>query len=69
LKELNGVPVGHGCNIYGFLTVYLDADQVDQITLEDIEDIRQVFEKYAEKEGIKNLPIVFSKHRSNLVLD
>ena len=58
--EINGDrPVGYGCNIYGFMTVFINADQKGNITSDDIENIKEVFEKYTEKEGINNLPIVF----------
>lgn len=69
LLKNDGFVSGYGCNVYGFITVYLDVNKKDQIKPEELENIKQVFEKYAENEGIKDLPIAFVNYKSNLILD
>ncbi|WNY25900.1 hypothetical protein [Methanolapillus millepedarum] len=67
---VNGGPIcGYSCNIYGFVSVYLDPEMNNQKTPEDLESMKSVLEKYAQDEGIEDLPIIFINGRLNVVLD
>lgn len=64
----NGGPViGYGCKVDGFIIVYLNADAEKNI--QDIENMQQIIDAYAQKYGIHDVPIIFANSRNNLVLD
>lgn len=56
----NGGFVHHyGYNIFGFGTVYLIVSREERANPQDIEDIKRIFDTYAEKEGITDFPVLF----------
>jgi hypothetical protein len=67
-EVINDGLITYGRGNDGFFIVYLNVERKDQITLEDIENIKNTFEEYAEKEGIYNLPIIFSYSKLEIEL-
>ena len=43
----------------GYLQVFIASDRANQVTPQDLEEIRNVFEEQANKEYVENLPIAF----------
>ncbi|WNY27649.1 hypothetical protein [Methanolapillus ohkumae] len=66
---VNGGPIcGYSAGINGFLMVYLNPNVADLKTSQDIENMKQVIEKYAIEEGIEDVPIVFVNGCLNIVM-
>lgn len=55
----NGGPiVGYGPMCDGYIQISIYDEMKGKITSQDIKEMTQIIEKYAESEGIKNIPIV-----------
>ena len=54
-----GPVVGYGATYEGgYMAIYIALDHSKQLKKEDLENIRDIFEKHANENGIQNLPIV-----------
>ncbi|MDV0447391.1 hypothetical protein MsAg5_12790 [Methanosarcinaceae archaeon Ag5] len=66
---INGGPIGgYSSNIFGFVSVYLNPES-DQITPQDIENMKAILDEYAQEEGIEDLPVVFFGGWLNIIQD
>jgi hypothetical protein len=57
-----GGPIfGYGSNYTsGYMQVYIDFERAEKLNQDDLEYIHEIFEKHANKNGVKNLPLVIA---------
>jgi hypothetical protein len=65
-SAINGGPLTSYGSKYtdGFIQVNVDFKQADLLKQEDLDQIQKIFEKYANENGIKNLPIVIATNEN-----
>ncbi|WNY27650.1 hypothetical protein [Methanolapillus ohkumae] len=66
LIKNKGSLFSHNVNYYGFVTIILDS----QTSKDDMENIYQIVDAYAKKEGVEEIPVIFiTETPSSLITD